>query len=382
MRFFSIKILVLCILMPPLLYLLTVFVLERQLQERYARGIEETCTGDPQLLLDGSLRLRDAVRDNVEAYLRSSAVLRHGVSMRVRVSTQGGRVLYPAPFEDAADVHTVADPMRVAQDNFNLLSEGIVVRVEARLEHNRLLSNTILGVYVLAGLLVSAWHYRTAGGHIRREEAERRLEIERLNRLEAENTARLSGLQREREGLLAEFDALKSVMQDVRRRAERNEDDLIGEIEALEKKLAENLGRQAIQQEEIQALKESLVGYEKEQRREDKVRLKAEEALRKRFTTLYKNITVNDRAVEGLADLNEDLRLKAEEVIHQLNAAPDLVPVKRKVFGKKNRETVLEVVFAYKGRLYFRKGQDRRVEVLAVGTKNTQERELEFLANL
>ena len=74
--------------------------------------------------------------------------------------------------------------------------------------------------------------------------------------------------------------------------------------------------------------------------------------------------------------------MKAEEVIHQLNANPDLVPIKRKVFGKKNRQTVLEVVFAYKGRLYFRKGQDRRVEVLAVGTKNTQERELEFLANL
>ena len=87
----------------------------------------------------------------------------------------------------------------------------------------------------------------------------------------------------------------------------------------------------------------------------------------------------------GVADhveANEDLRLKAEEVIHQLNAAPDLVPIKRKVFGKKNRETVLEVVFAYKGRLYFRKGIDRRVEVLAVGTKNTQGRELEFLSSL
>jgi predicted nucleic acid-binding Zn-ribbon protein len=272
--------------------------------------------------------------------------------------------------------------MRVAQDNFSLLSEGLVVRVEARLEHNRLLSNGILGVYVLAALLVLLWHYRTAGRHIRREEAERRREIERLNRLEAENTARLSGLQREREGLLAEFAALKSVMQDVRQRAERNEDDLIGEIENLEKKLAENFGRQTIQQEEIQALKESLAAYEKEQRREDKVRLKTEEALRKRFATLYKNLTVNDRAVEGLADLNEELRLKAEEVIHQLNAAPDLVPIKRKVFGKKNRETVLEVVFAYKGRLYFRKGIDRRVEVLAVGTKNTQGRELEFLSSL
>jgi predicted nucleic acid-binding Zn-ribbon protein len=382
MRFFSIKILILCILLPPLLYLLTVFVLEAQLQERYARGIEEVCAGDPRPLLDGSVRLRDAVRANVEAYLRSSAMTRYGVSIRVQVSTRGGTVLYPAPFEDATDVHTLANPMRVAQDNFTLLSEGLAVQVEARLEHNRLLSNGILGVYVLAALLVLVWHYRTADRHTRRLETERRQEIERLSRLEAENTARLSGLQQEREGLLAEFDALKSVMQDERTHAERNEDDLIGEIEALEKKLADNLGLQTIQQKEIQTLKETLSGYEKEQRREDKTRLKSEEAIRKRFATLYKNLTVKDRAVEGLAELNEELRLKAEEVIHQLNANPDLVPIKRKVFGKKNRETVLEVVFAYKGRLYFRKGQDRRVEVLAVGTKNTQERELEFLANL
>ena len=382
MRFFSIKILVLCILLPPLLYLLTVFVLEKQLQERYARGIEETCTGDPQPLLEGSVRLRDAVRDNVEVYLRSSAILRYGVSMKVLVSTRVGTVLYPAPFEDASDVHTLAGPMRVAQENFNLLSEGLVVQVEARLEHNQLLSNGILAAYVLAALLMLVWHYRSAGRHIRREEAERRQEIERLNRLEAENTARLSGLQREREGLLAEFDALKSVMQDVRSRAERNEDDLIGEIEALEKKLADNLGLQTIQQEEIQSLKESLAGYEKGQRREDRSRQKTEAVLRKRFTTLYKNIAVNDRAIAGLADLNDELRLKAEEIVHQLNSNPDLVTVKRKVFGKKNRETVLEVVFAYKGRLYFRRGADRRVEVLAVGTKNSQERELEFLANL
>ena len=382
MRFFSIKILALCILLPPLLYLLTVFMLEGQVQENFARGIEEVFTGDPQPLLDGSVRLRDAVRDNIEAYLRSSAIVRYGVSVRVQVSTRSGTVLYPAPFDEPGELHGAPNPMRVAQDNFTLLSEGLAVQVEARLEHNRLLSNGILAVYVLAALLVLVWHYRAADRHIRREEAERHREIERLNRLEAANTARLAGLQQERESLLTEFDALKDVMQDERKRAERNEDDLIREIEDLEKKLADNLGRQTIQQKEIQALKENLAGHEKDQRREDKARSKGEEALRKRFATLYKNLTVNDRAVEGLAELNEELRLKAEEVIHQLNANPDLVPIKRKVFGKKNRETVLEVVFAYKGRLYFRKGQDRRVEVLAVGTKNTQDRELEFLSNL
>ena len=153
-------------------------------------------------------------------------------------------------------------------------------------------------------------------------------------------------------------------------------------LDELEKRLEENRRLQELQQEEIQTLKESLAGHEKEQRREDKGRQKIEAVLRRRFATLYKNIAVNDRAIEGLAELNDELRLKAEEVVHQLNSTPDLVAVKRKVFGKKNRETVLEVVFAYKGRLYFRRGPDRRIEVLAVGTKNSQDRELEFLANL
>jgi len=44
--------------------------------------------------------------------------------------------------------------------------------------------------------------------------------------------------------------------------------------------------------------------------------------------------------------------------------------------------TKIEVIFSYKGRLYFRNTKDQRVEILAVGTKNTQARELEFLAKL
>ena len=74
--------------------------------------------------------------------------------------------------------------------------------------------------------------------------------------------------------------------------------------------------------------------------------------------------------------------MKAEEVIHQLNEDPGLVRIKRKVFGHKGHETVLEVLFGYKGRLYFRNDKDKGIEVLAIGTKNTQARELEFLARL
>jgi len=101
-----------------------------------------------------------------------------------------------------------------------------------------------------------------------------------------------------------------------------------------------------------------------------------------RFNTLYKNLEFHNKAVSGYVELSEELKMKAEEVIHQLNEDPGLVKIKRKVFGGKGHKTVLEVIFGYKGRLYFRNTSDKRVEVLAIGTKNTQARELEFLARL
>jgi hypothetical protein len=381
MRFFSIKILVLCILLPPVLYLLTVLALERQVEGRIARQIEAVYTGDPRALLDGSVRLEAALDANIRGYLAESFLARHGFAVRVSVATGSGRMLYPPVLDLPPDGAAPPDPQRVAVENFALLSEGLSVQVDARLEHNRLISNAILGGYVLAALAVLLLHYRAAGRKLRREERERRGELEQLARRERENAAKMAALQAERERLRAEFDRVKTVMEDERSRAVRNEDDLIGEIEALEGKLSENIGRQSSQEEEIRELREKIELLEKEQRREDRGRVKSAAALQKRLSTLYKNLAVSERAVDGMLELNEEMRLKVEEVIHQLNAAPDLVAIKRKVFGKKNRETVLEVVFAYKGRLYFRR-REGRVEVVAVGTKNTQERELEFLASL
>lgn len=380
MRFFSIRILCACILLPPLLYLITVAILERQVKERLTRQVEEVYMGEPQALLDGSIRLEDALEHNINRYLAESLLAQNGFTVRVSVVTRSGRFVYPAPVEPAEAGNI--DGQRVAVENFTLLSDGLVVNVEAQLVHNRLISNCILSIYVLAALMVLSLHYRSAGRKISREQDGWRREMSRLAAVEQSNTHLLSELQQQREKLMAELGDLKSVLQDERKRAERNEDDLITEIDSLEKRLAENLQLQEAKQAEIQALKEKIALSEKEQRYEEKGRQKASASLQKRFAALYKNIHVSERAVEGFVELNEEMRLKAEEVIHQLDAAPDLITVKRKVFGRKNRETVLEVVFAYRGRLYFRRGPGRRVDIVAIGTKNTQERELEFLASL
>ncbi len=380
MRFFSIKILCACILLPPVLYLLTVQIMERSAEAHITRQIEEIYTGDPQTLLDGSARLEDVIEANINRYLAGSFLARNGFAIHVSVTASSGKLVYPALSEN--EETGLSDSRKVALENFAALSAGLTVRVEARLEHNRLISNSVLCGYALAAMVVLLVHYRSAGRQIQSEEDRRRLELGHLLELDRSNTIRLAELEQQRELMAAELRKLRSYLQDERARAERNEDELIGEIDALEKRLAENIELQAAQQAETQSFKEKLSVLEKEQRREERGRQKAAIAYQKRFATLYKNVLVSDRAVDGLLDLNEEMRLKAEEVVHQLNANPDLVSIKRKVFGKKNRETVLEVVFAYKGRLYFRRGADRRAEIVAIGTKNTQERELEFLASL
>ena len=64
------------------------------------------------------------------------------------------------------------------------------------------------------------------------------------------------------------------------------------------------------------------------------------------------------------------------------DAQADEVPIKRKLFRGKGKETVFEIVFARKGRLYFRRTKARKVDILVIGTKNTQEKDLVYLDHL
>lgn len=81
-------------------------------------------------------------------------------------------------------------------------------------------------------------------------------------------------------------------------------------------------------------------------------------------------------------NLSEDQQIKAEETIHQLDRDPGTVIVKRKVFsGKKHKATCFEVLFAYNGRIYFM-NHPNKTQVVIIGTKHTQTRDMEYLHNL
>lgn len=97
---------------------------------------------------------------------------------------------------------------------------------------------------------------------------------------------------------------------------------------------------------------------------------------------IYKNLSFHERALEGYALLTPDFQLKAEELIHKLNEDDSLVTVKRKVFSKKGKLNTLEATFSYSGRIYFKRRDGKTTEVVAIGTKNSQEQDLHFIESI
>jgi DNA repair exonuclease SbcCD ATPase subunit len=258
-----------------------------------------------------------------------------------------------------------------------------VLKLEASVQHNKLFSNGLLAALILVAMLVLYMHYRRVTYRIQQEEQQKLREMSRLRELEDQSTRRLRGLSAEHEELTTELNRLKATLEDQKSAASRNEDELFDEIESLEDKLNANLALQAGQQQEIDRLTEQLRNQKSEKEIDDKKKMKASQAVGKRFSTIYKNITIGSRALDGFVELNEDLKIKAEELVHQLNHDPGQVVIKRKVFiGKRDKKNIKEVIFGYKGRLYFRNLKDGGIEVLAIGTKNTQAREMEYLNRL
>ncbi len=381
MKYLSLKILILCILMPPILYIITIhyaiqkLYIENHLKSRYAAEIENSYMGDTRPLFDGSLGLKDEINKNINLYLQGKPLLRWGIKANVTVITKEGTILYPEVFEEKKD--SLSSPMQVAENNYRIMKEDITVLVDLELEHNTLISNLILGFYILIFLLLLFYHYRRGTGRAMHKYQEKSMEIERLLELEKVHNNVLKLIEQDKEKLSSELEKMKNILKNEKNKATKNEDDLLQEIVILDEKIKQILSVKEEQKSEIEDLKEKIKRLEKVKQKDSR----QADSVKKRFATLYKNISVHDRAVSGYLELEEDMRIKSEEVIHQLNDDSTLVTIKRKVFGKKNRETVLEVLFAYKGRLYFRK-TDNRIEVLAIGTKNTQIRDLEFLDNL
>ena len=382
MRHFPLTTVILCVLLPPLMYAFSVQSLEKLVRSHYAEQWVQIYTADPQRLFEGSIRLQDAIRETTDAFLASRKLPRWGVHVWATVKSPDGTVLYPGAYDTASVDLDDADSIAIARENFRLLNEGLIRTIDLKIEHNTPISNLILSLYLAVALLVLIWVYRRWAVRTRAEALAKQKVIDHLSTARQESLAQLERLQVQRNLLDDKIKALQAERLREHQAATDADDQLIDELVALEEKIAAYVERHDIQAQEIDALKRKILEYEKDGADQVGRPHKTVKGVRKRFNTLYKDTSIHDRAIAGFVNLTEEMKIKAEEVVHQLNANPTLVSIKRKVFGKKNRQTVFEVIFGYKGRLYFRNGGSNRVEVLVIGTKLTQNKDLAFLEKL
>lgn len=338
----------------------------------------------------------DRIRERVDAEIQESPWVRWGgarVSATV-VGPGGSALLYSGG-------RAVAVPGRAGSTSPDPLLVPPTVDVTVLLPHNALLANAILVGY--AGLLLAslfAWGRSQA-----RREEQRLAEVlaardgvasraasfqaeldavrERLARLEPERqeyAAEIHSLQGERALLLDKLAALERREEELRAQGTRDST-LEQERSALEELLEEALHDLDQRNEEIRTLQQQV--KKAGRAAAPGGRLRESEILERRLRTLYKNLEVDDRAISDIAALGDEAtKLKAEEAVKRLCEEADNVAVRRKVGGLPPHLSIFEIGFAGKGRIYYTNGRQRRYRLLAVGAKNSQKTDLEYLSRL
>jgi chromosome segregation ATPase len=160
------------------------------------------------------------------------------------------------------------------------------------------------------------------------------------------------------------------------------EGEALAEIEALETSLHESVALREELEKGVSHLQHELKRIESSRKTRTKKQHKQLNTSIKRFKTLYKNLEFHPRAIEGFLNLTNDLQLRAEEFIHNTNEDSTRLSVKRKVFSKKGTVPVFECEFAYRGRIYWKPGGSGKTQILVIGTKHTQTKDLAYLEGL
>jgi hypothetical protein len=374
-----------------LLYVFSVKALERALTGTFQARIEAAIQMDPA---DGDVP--DRIQERVGAVARGSAWSRIG-GVKVTpfvIAADGVTPLYlagrPVPPLLANDPRSHAERLLPA-----------TAEVTVSVPHNSFAANAILVVY--AALLIQTlflYERRRSQAELarlqeastaREESAARaaRIEAELANlsrqldeRVEAEVAGEIESLRSERSRLQEQLAALGRREDELRAQAGQLQETLQSERQSLEEVLDDALADLARKDEEVRGLSERL------QRAQGKSEPTAPRArdldqLGNRLRTLYRNLEFDDHAVRNLVALGDEaMKLRAEESIKRLDTDVETAAVRRKVGGLPAHLTIFELGFAGKGRVYYTLGRQRRFRILAVGAKNSQKTDLEYLSRL
>jgi hypothetical protein len=367
-------------------YVFTIEGTQELLRRHFKTAVEAAVRVDP-----AKGPVAEQIRDRLGHLMRSSPWIRYGdVRVRPLVLGADGRTLLFAGGGYA--------PIRDASHDAELLPA--IVDVDVSVPHNTVLANAILIFYAAALVSVLVIYTRRLAAREALREAQRLAEVgsardalaERAFAIEAELgtvRSRLAEVEPETELQAEEIDALqreRGALQERLARLEQRETELRSgsaraqkldeERRALEELLEEatrDLGAKEVELSELRS----------QSRRASRSKARDEEVIARRLRALYKNLEVDDRAIANLSDLGDEAsRLRAEEALKRLCDEPDTAMVRRKVGGLPPHLSIFELGFADKGRIYYTNGKTRRFRVLAIGAKNSQKTDLEYLSRL
>ncbi len=386
MKYFPVKSAIFCLLVTPILYLYTLNLLQESLTNYYHQKIENIYIGDSSKLLSGSLTVEEQIGQNIYSYINANKIIHYtNLELSIIITSKAGKIIFPAyiVLNEVADNFTVEqmDPESTAKYNFQILNDGLNLTVNVNLNHASFLGFFFLIFYFGIACIIIFILFKISGSKLRVESRKKKELIKNLKEEEEIHHKILNELKKERQGLFENIKALNSKFQEGQKKAKINEDEMFSEIISLEEQINSYIDLKHQKDEEINELKNTISKYER--RKGSKNRRNEFNIISKRFAALYKNIIMNRKALSGFMNLNEDQQIKSEEIIVMLDRNPKLVTIKRKVFlRKKHKTTSFEVLFSYNGRLYFRKNENNSIEVLVIGTKNTQTKDMDFLHKL
>jgi len=405
MNYISFRIIFICIFLPPVLYIFSVQILEGYLQNSRERDVKNGIIQDYEALYDGRYSIKEEINNNIDRLLGNDTLQSLGVITKIVVSSKKGELLYPYYWEEGdmsfnrqrefGDSNESLNYIKIAEKNFQILNDGLTVSVDVKVQHNSWLTNSILIVYLFSSILLLYWHYkkRVREWVATRENEKQRIELlsrklyesektmEELSIKEKDYIAKVERLKHDKDDLESDVVHLMDEVE-IQKKKSLEIDEILDEMERLEEDSKKNMALKEEKEREIIQLREEINQLKMIEEQGAKKRKKDIDSVEKRFTVIYKNLIFNKKALEGYIHLTQDFQLKAEEIIHRLNQDDSLVNIKRKFFSKKGKLHIFETIFSYSGRIYFKKRDDKKIEIITIGTKNTQEQDITFIEGM
>ncbi len=380
------------------LYVLTVPAVQFAMSAYFRAAIQARTQVDPA---NGSVVVQ--IQDNVREMLRESPWIRFGgVRVRPFVFGADGRLVYPSigrpdpggdPLDpgavqaEAARVLPVSRDLEVSVPLDSLLAVGILMVYAAVLlwtlfVYNR--ANVREGEERMRAATRARNEAAARAAHIESELGDVRRRLDSIDPAETEHAQEIRNLRQQRSVLQDKLAGLARREEELSAQAARVID-LDEERRTLEDMLEEALGDLSQRDREIATLRTRVTtaGNPAQPDARSGPRAREFDQLDRRLRTLYKNLEVDDRAVQDLIRLGDEaMKLKAEESLKRLSDESENTSVRRKVGGLPPGLPVFELGFAGKGRIYYTHGRTRRFRLLCVGAKNSQKTDLEYLSKV